>query len=444
MKKLLLILIALPMIGFGQNQIIWDAISDVSLSSFGNNHPRIVHDGGGNPLVIWNNSNNVMFSKWNGLTFSTPIELNPTNIDVAGASFMGPDIASHGDTIYVVYKENPENLITTPIWCTASYDNGVTFQTAVKIENSPTSMTRFPTITTDDSGNPIVAFMKLDSSFTNARWFVSVSNDFGTSFQSPVLASGWSSPTSEVCDCCPGSIVSSGDNILMLYRDNNSNIRDTWVGISSDLGNSFSNGVNLSNQNWFLNSCPGSGPDAVIIGDTLYSTFMNGSSGLNRVYFSKLSLITLTTTSANLLTGNISGLSQQNYPRIAKSGNSLAFVWNQNINGNYQLPIISSENINNGIPLNYDTVSLNNIKNTDIVMFDNQICVVWEDDNSGTVKYRFGTFSIPSTVSESTFIGNKKLLKVTDLLGRETTDIKNEVLFYIYDDGTVEKRIIIE
>ena len=45
MKKLLLLLIALPMIGFGQNQIIWDAISDVSLSSFGNNHPRIVHDG---------------------------------------------------------------------------------------------------------------------------------------------------------------------------------------------------------------------------------------------------------------------------------------------------------------------------------------------------------------------------------------------------------------
>jgi hypothetical protein len=68
---------------------------------------------------------------------------------------------------------------------------------------------------------------------------------------------------------------------------------------------------------------------------------------------------------------------------------------------------------------------------------------VWEDDNSGTVKYRFGTFSIPSTVSESTFIGNKKLLKVTDLLGRETKQT-NQPLFYIYNDGTVEKRIVIE
>ena len=38
---------------------------------------------------------------------------------------------------------------------------------------------------------------------------------------------------------------------------------------------------------------------------------------------------------------------------------------------------------------------------------------------------------------------NKELLKVTDLLGRETKQT-NQPLFYIYDDGTVEKRVIIE
>ena len=38
----------------------------------------------------------------------------------------------------------------------------------------------------------------------------------------------------------------------------------------------------------------------------------------------------------------------------------------------------------------------------------------------------------------------RELLKVTDLLGRKTRGTKNEVLFYIYDDGTVEKRIVIE
>jgi len=39
---------------------------------------------------------------------------------------------------------------------------------------------------------------------------------------------------------------------------------------------------------------------------------------------------------------------------------------------------------------------------------------------------------------------NKELIKITDVLGRETKGTKNEPLFYIYDDGTVEKRINIE
>ena len=38
----------------------------------------------------------------------------------------------------------------------------------------------------------------------------------------------------------------------------------------------------------------------------------------------------------------------------------------------------------------------------------------------------------------------KEILKITDILGRETKAIKNEPLFYIYDDGTVEKKILIE
>ena len=45
----------------------------------------------------------------------------------------------------------------------------------------------------------------------------------------------------------------------------------------------------------------------------------------------------------------------------------------------------------------------------------------------------------PSAIEEHTT--NKKLLRTIDILGRET---KNQPLFYIYDDGTVEKRIIIE
>jgi len=37
----------------------------------------------------------------------------------------------------------------------------------------------------------------------------------------------------------------------------------------------------------------------------------------------------------------------------------------------------------------------------------------------------------------------KELIKVMDILGRETKQT-NQPLLYLYDDGTVEKRIIIE
>ena len=39
---------------------------------------------------------------------------------------------------------------------------------------------------------------------------------------------------------------------------------------------------------------------------------------------------------------------------------------------------------------------------------------------------------------------SKTLIKVTDMLGQETPSRRNAPLFYIYDDGTVEKQIIIE
>ncbi len=38
----------------------------------------------------------------------------------------------------------------------------------------------------------------------------------------------------------------------------------------------------------------------------------------------------------------------------------------------------------------------------------------------------------------------KNEIKIIDLLGRDTREIKNQLLFYIYNDGTVNKKIIIE
>ena len=52
-------------------------------------------------------------------------------------------------------------------------------------------------------------------------------------------------------------------------------------------------------------------------------------------------------------------------------------------------------------------------------------------------------FSNTTTIEEIQN-SNKTLLKITDVLGRTIKETRNTPLFYIYDDGTVEKKIIIE
>ena len=39
------------------------------------------------------------------------------------------------------------------------------------------------------------------------------------------------------------------------------------------------------------------------------------------------------------------------------------------------------------------------------------------------------------------FPNNKKLIKIVDLLGRDSKGLINQPIFYIYDDGSVEKKI---
>ena len=77
------------------------------------------------------------------------------------------------------------------------------------------------------------------------------------------------------------------------------------------------------------------------------------------------------------------------------------------------------------------------------ILVDNSIWCTANWDMSGMDPQHYFSNNCSGTdIQEHTT--NKEHLKVTDLLGRETKGAKNEILFYIYDDGTVEKRIIIE
>ena len=65
-----------------------------------------------------------------------------------------------------------------------------------------------------------------------------------------------------------------------------------------------------------------------------------------------------------------------------------------------------------------------------------------KDKTGCIVNVVFTVTNIPTSILE--FNSERKLLKITNLLGKETKRNRNELLFYLYDDGTVEKRIILE
>lgn len=385
---------------FGQNQITWDVTSDVSSSSFGYSFPRIVQDGGGDPVISWVHNSHMYFSRWNGTEFTTPISLN--SFPIAGAGWMGPDIASKGDTIFAVFKEVPEADTSSHVWCVGSFDGGVTFNPPVRVDNIGNNICRFPTVAVDGLGNPIVGFMRLAADFGSAQWVVSRSTDGGESFSADVLASGWSSSTSEVCDCCPSKIVSDGNTVAMPYRDNNSNNRDTWVGISTDGGANFLGGMPVDQQGWTLMSCPSSGPDAVIIGNDLYTTFMSSATGSPRVYYSISSVSDLTGSTAIPLdqTSPVSLLSQ-NFPRVDSDMNSMAFVWKQFSSGQQELAVQFTADITGGINPLQEIIAVHHVGAVDVMMNNGTIWVIWEDSSSGTVKYRRGTYSQPSGIKPS-------------------------------------------
>ena len=67
---------------------------------------------------------------------------------------------------------------------------------------------------------------------------------------------------------------------------------------------------------------------------------------------------------------------------------------------------------------------------------------VFNDSLQSSNRITYSQFCNSTATEEKSF--DKELIRIIDILGRETKEKKNEPLFYIYDDGTVEKKIILE
>ena len=122
---------------------------------------------------------------------------------------------------------------------------------------------------------------------------------------------------------------------------------------------------------------------------------------------------------------------------ISSNTNIITFI----CNSNFQLISLDIKNSNN---INMTNVVMSQNPNLSCINVDD---TTWSNFNwtvpNGNIdpQHYFSNNCSPNSVEEHSI--NKQLLKVTDLLGRELKQT-NQTLFYIYDDGTVEKKIILE
>ena len=97
-------------------------------------------------------------------------------------------------------------------------------------------------------------------------------------------------------------------------------------------------------------------------------------------------------------------------------------------------------NLQNGFNINLDLYLYGNY-NLTCVQVDN---VIWATSNWEPDYWTYFSANCNVTTSTGEFSTCKYPLKVTDILGREVDEKRNTPLFYIYNDGTVEKKIIVE
>ena len=70
----------------------------------------------------------------------------------------------------------------------------------------------------------------------------------------------------------------------------------------------------------------------------------------------------------------------------------------------------------------------------------------WQNNFIGFIDttYQFYSSNCSGTTVISEETANKELLKVVDALGREVNQTTNQILFHMYDDGSVEKKFVVD
>ena len=365
--------------------------------------PRIVINRAGNPVISWSNeSTGKIYARVladPSLPLG-PVQVTPGIAQAYVADWTSHEMAAFGDTIYIVFKLKPET--TGGSYIVRSTDGGLTFSDTARIDPPGTNVSWLPSVTTDNTGNPVITYMDYDSGWVNPRYVLTSSSNGGLTFSTPVNATGGNAP-GEVCDCCPATVMASDSNRFVIFRNNESNIRTIWTVKSTDNGATFTLGAETDFTNSYSNTCQATGPASIIQNDSLITVWKSTVSGVTRVFMSSSSVSTLQTGTHDTLSKNIPAGVIQNYPRISGNDTIMGVSWQEYLSGNTDILFSWSATGPSGL-ISRDTV--NDYKtgtqmNPDVKFSNGKFHFVWQDNAQGAVIYREARFAPFSVIKEN-------------------------------------------
>ncbi|MEM7039150.1 MAG: T9SS type A sorting domain-containing protein [Bacteroidota bacterium] len=363
----------------------------------------------GNPLIIWGSTiagRKGWVARYNGSAFDTPVEIHPSGqINAFGVE--GPNIDAKGDTAYLAFtsyfQTGSESFIR------ASFDGGQTWGDATVVDSLSGDFPSFTNVTVGSGGNPLVYYIRQQSNWANPRYVLRSSTDAGQTFAAEVDMSTSVAPGNEVCDCCQGHLYpASGGRLVSVFRNNDSNLRDQWAGVSTDGGLTWVAGIDLDSTDWIAAVCPSSGPESYILGDSIYTIFMSrgGPGGYARVWLGTANLTTQALGYNRMLFENVANNETQNYPAIAGNGDTIGAVWTNNAGGDVSIWMTHSVTGSGGM---FENLRLNltdgesGTQTTPSLAFHNgTFHISWRDDATGNVMYRTATVQTGVSAPEPT------------------------------------------
>jgi hypothetical protein len=424
---------------------IFEPIIPVTVTSAnGSSRPRIALVNDTVPLVTWTKTgsgNGVVYAaRWNGASFGAAVQISPSGLNVYCSAGEGGDIAARGDTAFIVF-------FTTDSRCFAvrSIDGGATWGDTVRIDHTPTGeMAYTPDVQILPGGNPVVVFETANMSFGNPSIRVCRSDDGGQTFM--LEQNAHDSLLGQPCECCPPALVLKDSMTYAIYRNNNTNVREIVMTISSDTGSTFPVTSEFDQTNWILTSCPVAGADAAFFGDSIVAVWKSTM----KIYFATAHASDGGEGPHYLLEPLLASNITQRNPAICATGDTIVYVWEDRRTSNYDTYIAITTGGPQQIAAAFifnDTIGTTENgtqQNAHVAYGGNRIHLVYQDLSTGNVFYRraaiggiVGVAEQPASVAVEIFpVPAHESLTIQGIEGKCTVTIYNmngEIVSQIYN-----------